>query len=457
MKFKTALDLPEVRAHSSLLNRSIFAKLIIDIRKFIYEDFNYRTRWDQLAQLYNLDPEVQGSIDLISSLIYGMYSGPALSILNVNQPESPDSQQARDFLEKVDSILDEIKFTQKLSTIVKLLMRDGNVVFRLYHGIDGHISDIELLPISTISILPADGEFNEGQTILERGLYIVNEDEGDGLYKLSPNDILHFSLNREGNLIQDKFGRWTYSVYGRSPLESLIFVAKKKMQAVLDYFRWSKVNVPRLEAILDVSEIGNPDNYSGSADQRIAKAQDAVEEVVKTVERSLYYRDDDSNSPTYGEYLPIEPDHLFIHSKQIELRRLEPRSIYPDVSATIQDCNRSISARLGIPLSALGYEEGSTYAIGRITRQFMYTIGYGLMRNLETDLIELFEKEFPRRNWTLEKSLISDFYLETEFRDPDQEEIEIEKSRINSDIALRGFQLGILSREEARKLLGFME
>lgn len=441
-----------MRAHTS--GTSILSAITADLRKLVSTELTCFTRWDVLRQIYELDPEIQAGIDLIAHMIHGMYSGPAMSRLDEDQPAELPEQFQRDFLERVDSILDEIRFSQRLPTIVKLLLRDGNVIYRI-HRRGERIEDLELIPVSVVTILSRD---RDADVIRDRDYYAINEESHWVAAEIIPaSEILHFSLNADGNLVQDRLGRWTFSVWGRSPLESLVFVVKKKAQTLLDYFRWSRVSMPRLEAILDISVIGNPDNYTGTPEERILKAQDAVRQVFREIEKSLYYKDTDPKSPTFGRELPIEPDHIFAHSDEIEMRRLEGSSPFPEVTGSIQDCNRSIAARLGIPLSALGYEEGSTRAIGEVTRYYMHTSGNGLLRSLESDLERFFRREFELRGWQVDDALIADFYLKTEFSDPEAERARAELERVKYDTALSAFRSQILTRNEARKMLGLSE
>ncbi|MCX8207417.1 MAG: hypothetical protein N3G75_06255 [Methanothrix sp.] len=441
-----------MRAHTS--GTSVLSAVISDLKKLVATEFTYSTRWEVLQRLYELDPEIQAGIDLIAHMIHAMYAGPAMSRLGTDQPGEMPEQFQREFLERVDSILDELRFSQRLPTIIKLLLRDGNAIFRI-HRRDGRIHDLELLPVSVVTILSRD---RDADVIRDRDYYAINEKSPWVASEIIPSsEILHFSLNADGNLVQDRLGRWTFSVWGRSPLESLVFIVKRKAQTLLDYFRWSRVSMPRLEAVLDISVVGNPDNYTGTPEERVMKAQDAVKQVFRDVERALYYKDTDPSSPTFGKELPIEPDHIFAHSNEIEMRRLEGSSPYPEVTGSIQDCNRSIAARLGIPLSALGYEEGSTRAIGEVTRYYMHTSGNGLLRSLESDLERFFRLEFESRGWPVDDGLIADFYLKTEFSDPDAERARAEMERVKYDTALAAYRSQILTKNEARKMLGLSE
>lgn len=440
--------IPRVHAETSIISL-----ISADLRGLVAAEFTPATRWDILRRIYEFDPEIQAAVDMIAYMIHGMYAGPALSRLDADQPLEAAPRDQREFLERVDSLLDEIRFSQLLPTIIRLLLRDGNAIFRIHRdGIE--ISELELLPTSVVTIISRD----QSEVIRSRDLYLINETPGGVAAETIPGeDILHFSLGAAGNLMQDRLGRWTYSIWGRSPLESLVFVVKKKAQTILDYFRWARVSMPRLEAVIDISEIGNPDNYTGTPEERVAKAQDAVRQVFREIEKSFYYEDTDPSSPTYRMKLPIEPDHIFVHSEDIKMSRLEGSSPFPDVIATIQDCNRSIATRLGIPLSALGYEEGATRAIGEVTRYYMHMSGNGLLRSLEVDLERFFSLEFPRRGWELDRSLVADFYIKTDFHDPDRVAVESELQRVRFDAAVKAFEAGLISRSEARKLMGLPE
>lgn len=488
-------------AHSSSRSQSVVSigkSIGTTTRNFLYTDPDYvdsktgHKRVNEFSfyrMVAEADPNVGGAIDFISQSMSAAYRGIGFrddynedgSVQKVYKP-------ADGFKDQVESLLVEIKFASMLKPTLDGLNLDGNTFYRLWRenseienaASPGRITEVELIPASTLTIVSREvdaGEY-DGSLITDRDLYYVNEapiTSGDSdtvtgdkvtsatereFTKIAASDMLHFGRNRIGNLFTDPIGRRTMNVWGVSPLRSLAMYVKLKLFLWLDYARWFHSSVPRLDAAIDAADLLNPDNYTGSSEEKATAMANAVTDFMTRFQESLLTEDTDETSPTYGEKIPMEPDHAFVHLKDIVLSQLGGASIGPDVFAAIEACDRVLCTRLGVPMTFFGYERGSTYAVSYVTKQFMNVYGTSLVRGLELELRSFIARELHLRGIDFNQEDVDRLILVLEVQDEDQQKAEREDQKADIEIAERIATMVIalytntvLSHKEVRKIL----
>ncbi len=445
---------------------------ISDIKKFLSSDPLKVNRYNLFDTIVNIDPEINTAIKMISYTVSNSYLGPGYkSVLEVSKESAyiPESETSVAIFQQ---ILSEMQFKRWLPVIVKGLMRDGNVYFRVYRNPDGSIKNLELLPASVITILDSEYLVNKTGVIRRRDYYLVNE-ELINLASLDPEkvsdlselderiipaeNILHFALGYEDSLIKDIKGRNTFGIYGYSPLEPLIFVVKMKLALMLDYMLYSRTGLPRWDFTIDLSNVMNLQNYVGDYYSRLREARSLAQEIFREFESQLYYYDSDPSSPTYGQYLPVEADHMFIHGGDVKVEQkggIPASSQFLDV---VKKCDMCICSIMGVPLSLFGYESGSTYAVSYITKSFMLSLGAGLLREIENTIKGFVLQEVRRRGLSVSLRDFDQIELKFAVDDSDvvQQKVELEKAQIT--LAIQGFVNGLLTLNEARKRIGYDE
>lgn len=484
--FNISVPIGMLKTHSSLFNASTHnitervnfnTMTISDIRKFLASDPSSVNIYNLFQTIVNVDPEINTAIKMISYTVANSYLGPGYkSILDLGRDSAyvPESEES---LKIFQQILTELQFKRWLPVIVRGLMRDGNVYFKIYRNLDGSIKFLELLPASIITILDTEYLSNknsnrENAVIRRRDYYFVNEElinladiPSDKLSDLSEFDeriissseILHFALNYEDSLIKDIKNRNTFGIYGHSPLEPLIFLCKMKLALMLDYLLYSRTGLPRWDFTIDLSNIMNLQNYIGDYYSRLREARSLAQEIFREFESQLHYFDSDPTSPTYGQYLPVEADHMFIHGNDVQVEQkggIPASSQFLDV---IKKCDMCICSVLGVPLSLFGYESGSSYAVSYITKSFMLVMGAGLLKEIENITKEFILREIKRRNLQISFRDFEQIELKFAIEDSDivQQKIELEKAQIT--LAIQGFVNGLLTLNEARKRIGYEE
>ncbi len=474
---------PNVQFHAQNTQTSIsfYQMMINDLKSFLVADPARTNKYVIYDVMPRLDPELGVALQMITFSVLNSYQGPALK-------EGYKPSRA-DFLSDIENILAEIKFSTNLPEIVRGLVKNGDVVWRLFRrGASSTIDKVELLPTYAITIIDNDFEKDpeNNKVIRKRENYLVGERSKDQIKKpsLQPviqtsqgtpttevaavpqkvgearvripaEEVLHFSMMSQGNYQKDIFGRDTYGIWGISPLESLVFVLKMKLALNLDYLRWSRTGMPRWDAALDLTEVMNLMNYQGSNQERLKQARDMANEIFEEFRKKLYYTDNDPNSHTFGQELPIETDHMWIHGTNITVEQKGGQSEAPvHYLEVIKKCDMSICSALGVPLSLFGYESGSTYAIGYITQQFMTSIGGGLLKCIESTVEDFLRAEMKARKMDFTEADFDNLILKYKVNDTETLKAELEVKKLQISLAGEAYDKGIVTKNEAREILG---
>ncbi len=498
---------------------SFYQMSMFDIKQFLAADPSKVNKYILYNLMVKLDTELRTAVSMISYTVANSYMGPSIKEPPKEFDKSTKFIPSRpSFLKDVEVILGEIEFSTLLPSLVRMLVRDGDTYYRIYRKSAKEIQSLELLPAGAVTIMDNEFKLNPidaGYVIRSPDVYLLNEFlgdkktggvtagvnvnqqitnnqgvagtvysktpsqsslgspegklssvagsgavamyEGDALTVIDPEEVIHFAYQREGSACKDILGRNTFSIYGESPLESLVFVLKLKMAVTLDYMLYSRTGLPRWDFAVELSEIMNLENYSGDYQTRLKEARTIAKEIFNDFEKQLYYVDEDQNSPTVGSTIPMEADHAFIHGSDVTVEQKGGRPASVQYLEVIKKCDMSICSALGVPLSLFGYETGATYAIGYITRSFMLSFGGGLLRSIGTDILRFLKREFKKRNFQSEPEDWE--HLELSYYIDDSEAIalesELEKARLN--IAVQGYVNGLLNKNEGRARIGYDE
>lgn len=465
---------PSVQVHAAQDSTSVsfYQMMINDVKTFLVADPAKINRYVIFDNMPKLDPELGVALEMITFSVLNSYEGPA-----IKEGYEP---KTKGFLETVQSILGEINFSTNLPEIVRGLVENGDVIWRIHKKgeEESMVSSLELLPTYAVTIIDKafENDPEKNPIIRKKEFYLVGENKsqnttnslkagstvtgagnkavGEAQARIPSEEILHFSMMPKGNFQKDIFGRDTYGIWGISPFESLVFVLKLKLALTLDYLRWSRTGLPRWDAALDLSEVMNIANYQGSQADRLSQAREAANEIFEEFRRKLYYKDDDANSPTYNQDLPIETDHMWIHGTNVTIDQKGGVAAEPKYLEVIKKCNMSISSALGVPLSLFGYESGSTYAIGYITREFMTSIGGGLLKCIESTVEEYIKQVMISRGMSFVNEDFDNLLLKYKVNDTENLKADLEIKKLQITLAGDAYDKGIISKNEARAIIG---
>jgi hypothetical protein len=432
------------------------------IHDFLLTPVTHENRFAVYRKLFKLDAEVKIGTKYISFMIQRNYLGPRLDL------EDKDYSPNQDFLLKCAQILSELNLTSCLYDLVQSLTMNGVAFLRLYRT---EVSDHpERTQITKTEFIPPDGMTiiseamvkkpkQKPNIIMDADYFILNERHdrssttgeyapyllpGDptaegvlpgmedfGEQVFSKKEMLYLSVDSNGNDQYDALGRRTFGVWGSSPYETLLYFSKAKLMLHQDHLEWVRLSMPRQDVTVDMADLLDISQYTGDTlEEKLTKARARLRTEFDNIAESFYYRDTNTSSKTADLKMPLEPGDLYIHDKSVTVNTIGGGSLPLSIKDQIQEANRSISSVLGVPMTLLGYEAGSTYAVSYITEGFMSGFGGGLLRTVEGQIKEFLRNEFIRRNWAAIATADDweHLYLEYKVDNPEQEKGETERN-----------------------------
>jgi len=358
-----------------------------------------RNKYDVYNSMMEFDSEISSGLVRISAVVAKAYDQPAIT--NEGNP---------DMLTNVKEVMGELKFAQILPNIVHDLSRDGDCIqvpAKLYKRASTSLKNpVEVFPLPPNILTIVDDGVGIGMdstyVIREATKYILNENRGypgiTNTAEYSADIVWHISLNNRGNWMKDILGRNTFGVWGTSPLESLKNMVRWKYQSIRDDIAWRHENVPRIDHALPLDAVLDINMYSGTTEECIAAAQALARTIL------LEYRAGLSNSDASDTTTDVTQG--YVHDANTIVKQIGGNNTYADCLDIVKKVDMSIATRLGIPLSALGYESNSSYAIGKVTVTFMNTFGLQLLSAIQIGTFDYVKRilsargiNYPQNEW----------------------------------------------------------
>lgn len=412
-----------------------------------------KNKYDTYREMIEFDPEVAAGVSRIASVVKKAYDAPQLL-----------EEGNEKLLKDIETVLAEMNFREELPYITQDLIRDGDVIaIPKLAGQEEVVEDplktlkggMESLPINIITITDEDTPKNSSDSryvIRKREFYNINEETTSrGHYKKSKEIdgrfVWHISLNSRGTWVKDILGRNTFGVWSISPLESLKTMVRWKFQSIRDDIAWRHANVPRFDHSLDLSAVLDLNDYTGSIEERITAAQNAADLILNDYKDSLTVDDSGSVYPGQDDDMTMDVEQGFIHDKGTEVAQVGGHNTYAQCLDIVKRTDQSIATRLGIPMSALGYEEGSTYAIGKVTASFMNTYGLFILAAVQNDTLD-----FVRRVLESRKKIYTDGEWDKVYFN--FKSIDFEELTAKVDAWTKAYKEGLVTLGEGRDGIG---
>ncbi len=367
-----------------------------------------KTKYDVFRDIVNMDNEVSSALVRISGVVVKAYDKPAV-----------EDGGNTELLNDVTKVLGQMQFSRNLGSMIMDLSRDGDViqvpenVYKRSKKTLKEMSGMTPLPMNMVTILENDitpGSVDGSRVIRKPDVYYVNEgitpvDGGDNFIEKHSGDIVwHVSLQNRTNWSVDLKGRTTFGIYGISPMESLRNMIRWKYQSIRDDIAWRHANVPRTDHSLDLDAVLDLNNYSGTIEQRVAAATAMGQQILQDYQLNLL------NSSS-GTSQAMDVDQGYVHDNRTEVKQVGGNNTYADCMPIVKKVDMSIATRLGVPLSALGYESNSSYAIGKVTVTFMNTFGYQLLASIEEGTFDYVKRVLEARGTTYDQEDWDGLYL----------------------------------------------
>ena len=374
-----------------------------------------KNKYDVYREIVEFDNEVSGGLMRIAAVVEKAYDGPGLK---------PDGNEK--LFSLVTQILDEMRFNKILGSTVISLGRDGDVInipmglptgMSKKKALKSPIQEMKPLPTNILTITdkgtPKNG-MDQGYVIRDRDKYLLNEgDIGSGIGPVyDGRNIWHVSLGARDNWTLDIKNRSTYGLWGISPLHSLISSIRWKAQSIRDDISWRHANVPRFDHSVPLGAVLDLNEYTGTVEERIEKAQRIADDILDDYRSGMVNNEDDSRYPSQDAETVMDVNQGFIHDSETNVTQVGGHHTYADCLPIVEKVDGSIASKLGLPISAFGYEKGSSYAIGKVTSGFMNTFGLHLLNSIQEGTFDFIRRVIGQRtNERFEESEWDKIYL----------------------------------------------
>ena len=367
-----------------------------------------KTKYDVFRDIVNMDNEVSSALVRISGVVVKAYDKPA--VVDGGNTE---------LLKDATDVLGQMQFSRNLGSTIIDLSRDGDVIqvpentYSRPKKTLKELTGMVPLPMNLVTILEKDmtpGSIDSSKVVRRPDMYYVNEgippvNGGANYVEKHPGDIVwHISLQNRTNWAMDIKGRTTFGIYGVSPMESLRNMIRWKYQSIRDDIAWRHANVPRTDHSLDLDAVMDINNYTGSFEERVKAATTMGQQILQDYQNSLL-------NSSRGVTEAMDVDQGYVHDNRTEVKQVGGNNTYADCMPIVKKVDMSIATRLGVPLSALGYESNSSYAIGKVTVTFMNTFGYQLLASIEEGTFDYVKRVLEARGITYDREDWDGLYL----------------------------------------------
>jgi len=320
-------------------------QLITDIKTFWQEFENPYDLYEQMAN----DPFISGALNAIAAEVTRCFQG-----LEIKSDTELTSKQ-QELLKMGQEVYDELQLDLHIPSTAFNIMKDGDVIFIWDNG------QLRQLPIKYMSITETKEQIGK-MTGIEPDQDVPDLEQQLAIFKpnfyifcegmpteipYTADQVIHISRNPSGQQVYDRFDRYTFGVWSKSPLRPLkdFFTFKQNMM-IIDGL-WRQRMVPREHHILQLSSVFDPNRMrGGSYEERVTTAETLARSAIKK------YRDDIKTK---------EADQGYCTSDGVEIKIVESSTrTYADPNPLFEYCDKAVSAALGVTRAALvGDTQGS--------------------------------------------------------------------------------------------------
>lgn len=437
------------------------AKTAKEARQDIQED-SHDTIFDLYDAIVDLDGELSGAVNAIAQ---------SATYNQIMLPEDDPSSTEEEILEDCRELAYRINGREFAIDVLRNLIKYGNDMNKKVYNGDNGIIEVQSLPINSMSIVgdrddlvesddmgsadlddilfqvhpeldEPDEEIggNRIQETFERDAYVLNEaaEEGDPSV-IEPHNLLHFSIGARSNWFEDRVGRTTYGVWGQSRIEPLKFTIQTKYNTLINKVAMDDKLLAREVYYIDTQALFGDIQ---DREDRISKAREYADDVANMLQ------------DLEADERPILPDHV-----DVEVIGPEGKAI--DQKPFIEQLNNGIAAALTFPMAGLGRGTTSVKAGEEISSLWAENNIKNLRRAVIRGFEELFSDHIKLRYPDLVKNHSETDNIGEMKLDPDVTipTLEYEPFRQEDrselvDQTVRLVDIGIISRREAREMLG---
>lgn len=327
------------------------AESVKSARKELQED-QHETKFDLYDAMLDLDPELSGAVNAIAQ---------SASDFEVVAPVDKPGDRGEEALQECRMLAEKIGAEMLAIDILRNLIRYGNDINKKVYEEGIGIKKLQALPVNSTTIVDDKADIQDIQTesqfeklfgdaisqqeaeeeeletdmlkeVYDRKAYVLNE-ASEGHHSVIDNhNVQHFSIDARSNWHEDRLGRKTFGVWGKSRLESLEFTIQTKYNTLTNKVAMDDKLIAREIYYINTTELfGDINDF----EERKKKAQAYAKEIKKMIEG-------------------LGPDERPMLPEHVDVEVIGPEGKAIDQQPFIEQLNNSIAAALTFPMAGLG-------------------------------------------------------------------------------------------------------
>ena len=293
--------------------------------------------YDDMTKLLE-DERIYSIVSLTASMIRDSYTGIKIDPKDSYKDDELDATEQK-ALKYAEQFAKNIQLKSLIYTYAWNVLAYGDYIERFNTSGEG-VTRLKSLPLNNVTIIEDRGNINKiDKPIFEANHYLINESKFGGADSYTSDEIIHVSYNNRGQWRKDILNRDTYGIYSVPPIAVLKKLVDWKNETISNDKKWKRKMVPREHWEVDTATI-NPNNFSGTPDEKIDKAQKHIDSLIDKVQRVV-------DTPN--------PDQSIVTNQTVKSKVLEASSVsYAEPNNVLNQINESLGAPTGTPSAYLG-------------------------------------------------------------------------------------------------------
>lgn len=303
---------------------------------------------DIYEQGYHWEAEIGGSIDRTSIMVskaFGTFYIPRFLNLDDNYKEA---------IKIANYLFENLGIANDIVTLVEILLIHGE----LFLDLREESYSFSIIPNSVVTIVDDLGRItNSGDTpIMKENYLIINEGDQQNEESLNIDQFIHIKLKDTPTWCKDVKGRWTYGIYGTSPVQRTIIPLWWKRIIITIDAMWRYISVPRRHHKI-ASSLFNLKYYIGNLK---SKKDQAKADAANTIS-------------TYREGIKtLNVDQDIITTDNISIDSIFPgNSQYMAPNELLNQMNNNIFTGMNTPRSIVDGAVDSSYSAELVVSSYM--------------------------------------------------------------------------------------
>ena len=469
-------NVSDVSNDSATVTRSASLAEVVSEPQEVLEEAQFDTDFELFDKLLDIDPELAGSVRSQAQ----MASGFKVIHPAVKGDQEMPTQDDKEAMEDCEELVRRLSLELSQPSIYKNMIAMGNDINKILFTEGEGVTGLQSLPLRQLTIIdedtapPRNWDFassNGGmdaytqarQHAKEKGddttidldtywdviqdlsvqkgdFYVLNEGTPQET-KIEPWKILHFSVEKRSNWFTDKFDRDTYGIWGAPRLEPTKFSLQAKHNTLTNKVAMDDSLIAREVYKIDVEALFG---HISNDEKRTKKAEDYATNLSNQLES-------------------MDPDDKPILPNEVSIEVHGPEGKAREHGEFLNLMNDSIMHALTFNIGGVGRDAGGPMIGNRPAKDQSLENVMHLRQAMSHKLRELFRIHLVIKHpeWREQDSAnpndVSSWRLKSDITTPriEWDPIEMGDRERVANVAAKLFKNKVLTRNEARELMGF--